>query len=150
MDPACGTFVRTAARGPALSPRAASGAPRPAPPGPTAAPTRFPHPAHAERAACAASEKPDGEAAGPKDAESLSTAEVEAAVSRWGDAVLRLARSRMGNAADAEDVLQAPTTSPSAATTSISRPAATSRPWRAIPKPSCWPRAARRASPFCA
>ena len=31
---------------------------------------------------------------------------MEAAIDRWGDAVLRLARSRMGNAADAEDVFQ--------------------------------------------
>lgn len=106
MDPACETFGRTAARGPAPSPRAVSGTPRPAPPGPAAAPARFPHPARAERAACAASAKPDSETAGPRGAESLSAAEVEAAVSRWGDTVLRLARSRMGNAADAEDVFQ--------------------------------------------
>ena len=106
MDPACETFGRTAARGPAPSPRAASGTPRPAPPGPAATPARFPHPARAERAARAAAAKPDGEAAGPRGAESLSAAEVEAAVSRWGDTVLRLARSRMGNAADAEDVFQ--------------------------------------------
>lgn len=54
----------------------------------------------------AASAKSDSETAGTKGAESLSAAEVEAAVSRWGDTVLRLARSRMGNAADAEDVFQ--------------------------------------------
>lgn len=106
MDPACETFGRTAARGPAPSPRAVSSTPRPAPPGPAATPARFPHPARAERAARAAAAKPDGEAAGPRGAESLSAAEVEAAVSRWGDTVLRLARSRMGNAADAEDVFQ--------------------------------------------
>lgn len=106
MDPACETFGRTAARGPVPSPRAASPAPRPAPPGPATAPARFPHPARAERAARAASAKSDSETAGPKGAESLSAAEVEAAVSRWGDTVLRLARSRMGNAADAEDVFQ--------------------------------------------
>ncbi|HIY83120.1 MAG TPA: sigma-70 family RNA polymerase sigma factor [Candidatus Rubneribacter avistercoris] len=49
---------------------------------------------------------PDSAATSPSPARMASAAEVEAAIDRWGDAVLRLARSRMGNAADAEDVFQ--------------------------------------------
>ena len=49
---------------------------------------------------------PDSAATSPSPARTASAAEVEAAIDRWGDAVLRLARSRMGNAADAEDVFQ--------------------------------------------
>lgn len=38
--------------------------------------------------------------------EAATAAQVEAAIERWGDMVLRLAAARMGNAADADDVFQ--------------------------------------------